>query len=251
MKTTMGTALLCLCASMARADFVYLSQFGTATASIAAASTPPISSSTTWSEPSGFVDYSQIISQGPSTPFVFGVSEVSATFQATYLEIEGAVKGYLNGDRGATFKQAGGSQSRSVTFRNDTMQSWPVVGKIIEGQNATNSFGAQVVTSVSYSLIGSDGSDVELSPTPIVNGAETDFTDSIMPGVIYTVTINAGYTVFGPPIDSGGYSSFFLGIGTPVPEPPIIALAFGGMPVAILAMWLSRIGKQGAKVAFC
>ena len=90
-----------------------------------------------------------------------------------------------------------------------------------------------------YSLVGSDGSDVELATKPSAIDTEVNFNGLIKPGVTYTVTFTANASVSGiaenPPGPFMGQASFFVTIGSPLPEPADDA------PTCIWNSYLRRI----------
>ena len=147
------------------------------------------------------------------------------TFHPTFLELSGGT-GSMDVSVGMPPDFSSGSQSRSVMFRNDTSQLWPIVGVLKIGTP-----GGGATASVAYSLKGSDGSDTELTAI-----SETDFSGQIKPGVTYTLALMAASSIPGTP--TGGAilqvaTSFDVKIGT-VPEPSTLALALAGVLVSML-----------------
>ena len=155
---------------------------------------------------------------------------MAAKFHGTFLEIDGTINS-LGTEMVLATDQTSGVQSRSMTFRNDTAQTWPIVGKLSISGNFTEHNGPTFASSLTYSLKGSDGSDIELSPV-----SETDFTGQINPFITYTLKITGFESLTDPILGSGvrlPTDDFSVQIGTDVPEPPAVALALAGVLVAM------------------
>ncbi len=226
MKATIGAALLCLCASVARADFTYLAQSGSATVGYAIPTATPPNDSVSWSEPGGFVDYSDVIIKGPSLD---SECDMSAKFHPTFISIAGHVDSVgVGGALGTTT----GMESRSITFRNDTAQSWAMVGKLTLGVLQLPRNGVTYSSAINCTFVGSDGTNETFSPV-----SEDDFTGQIKPGITYTLSIAANESMTGLPVPTVLYSTtadFSVTIGQDLPEPPTLALALADVLVAML-----------------
>ena len=210
-----------LCAEVALADFTYLSQSGSATASYSLASAIPPSGSASWTEPTGFVDYNVVppitAGYGNSSGTISANCSMSAKYHSLFLELAGGT-GSLNAVIGTSSDSTTAFESRTVVFRNDTAQLWPIVGvlQVVGGS----------VRSAAYSLKGSDGSDTELSAgIGSTLNTETDFNGSIKPGVTYMLSMTAASSIpggFPSKVEVGASASFDVQIGV-VPEPSTLA----------------------------
>ena len=91
---------------------------------------------------------------GNSSGGISANCSMSAKYHSSFLELAGGT-GSSNAVIGTSSDSATALESRTVVFRNDTAQLWPIVGVLqVVGSG---------VRSVAYSLKGSDGSDTELS----------------------------------------------------------------------------------------